>query len=107
MKLNYQLIKDMCGMETEARVQIMTTKLTGNPNTDKLDVFIKRLKEMFNSKSKYANFNELKSDLAWIEEYYEEKSWNDLTRWLTNIDSSLRDFWSAYMESIQRSKNEE
>ena len=104
MKLNYQLIKDMCELETEARVQIMITKEKGSPETDKLNEFIKQLKEMFKSKSKYADFDELKSDLEWIEEYYESQSWNDLTRWLTNIDSSLRDFWSSYIEALSSDK---
>ena len=106
MKLNYQLIKDMCKLQVEARVQIMETKLNGIPKTDELDIFIEQLNEMFQSKSKYADFDELKSDLEWIKEYREAGSWNDLTRWLTNIDSSLREFWSSYMDAIQNSKRD-
>ena len=105
MKLNYQLIKEMCELQTEARVQIMTTNENDTPDTNKLDEFIDQLEEMFQSKSKHADFDELKSDLEWIEEYYEAKSWNDLTRWLTNIDSSLREFWSNYMDNLQNKDN--
>ena len=98
MKLNYQTIKEMCELQTEAREQIMSTKYKNTPDTDKLDKFIEQLEEMFQSKSKYADFDELKNDLEWIEQYYKNESWDNLTRWLTNIDSSLREFWSDYIE---------
>jgi len=51
------------------------------------------------SKSKIADYDELKSDIEWLKEYYEEESWNDAARWLTNIDSTLRETFSQYMDS--------
>lgn len=103
MRINYELIKELCQMQVTAREQIMTTKLKNptNPDTDELDVFIDKLEDMFTSKSKKADFEELKGDLEYIKEYVEEKSWSDVTRWLTNIDSSLREFWSNYMDALK------
>ena len=56
------------------------------------------------SKSKIVNYDELKSDMEWLKEYYEEESWSDVTRWLTNIDSTLREIFSQYIEAIKNKK---
>ncbi|MDF1883689.1 hypothetical protein JHD49_07030 [Sulfurimonas sp. SAG-AH-194-C21] len=59
------------------------------------------LTELVQSKSKLADFDELKSDTVWLKEYYEEESWNDVTRWLSNIDGTLRETFSEYMEVLK------
>ena len=62
---------------------------------------IQKLEELLKSKSKIADFDELKSAMEWFKEYYEEESWNDVTRWLTNIDSTVREIFSQYMDGIK------
>ena len=42
--------------------------------------------------------------MEWLNEYYEKQSWNDVTRWLTNIDSTLRETFSMYMDELKKSK---
>ena len=41
----------------------------------------------------------------WLKEYYEEESWNAVSRWLANIDSTLRETFSLYMDIIKNIKN--
>jgi len=74
---------------------------SNTPNTLLLDDVIQKLDKLVKSKSKIADFDELKSDMQWLKEYYEEESWNDVTRWLTNIDSTLRETFSKYIETIK------
>lgn len=52
-------------------------------------------------KSKIADYDELKSDIEWLKEYYAEESWNDVTRWFTNIDGTLCETFSSYMETLR------
>lgn len=130
MRLKYTLVKELCQLMTDAQIEIRESKnivakfqklhwsdgkfhLTlmdyhyhvneycNIPNTALLDELIKRLNELTQSKSKIADYDELKSDIEWLEEYYEKKSWNDVTRWLTNIDSTLRETFSQYMDAIK------
>jgi hypothetical protein len=63
-----------------------------------------KLDELVKSKSKIADFDELKSDMEWLKEYYEEGSWSDVTRWLSNIDSTLRETFSQYMDAVKNIK---
>ena len=42
------------------------------PNTLILDEVICKLDELVKSKSKLANYDELKSDIKWLKEYYEK-----------------------------------
>jgi hypothetical protein len=74
------------------------------PNTLLLDEMICKLDELVKSKSKIADFDELKSDMEWLKEYYEEGSWSDVTRWLSNIDSTLRETFSQYMDAVKNIK---
>ncbi|QOP45883.1 hypothetical protein [Sulfurimonas paralvinellae] len=77
------------------------TDFCNTPNTLLLDEVIHKLDELVKSKSKIADYDELKSDIEWLKEYYEEESWSDVTRWLTNIDSTLRETFSQYMEILK------
>jgi len=45
--------------------------------------------------------------MKWLKEYYKEESWNDVTRWLTNIDSTLRETFSCYMEALKEIRGNE
>lgn len=60
---------------------------------------------MCKSTSKYLDYEEVEHDLEWIVEYYKKQEWNNVTRWLGNIDSSLREMWTNYMDIITASKN--
>jgi chromosome segregation ATPase len=102
MKLNYQTVKELTQLMTDSNKEIRATWHSGNINTESLDKVIERLNELVNSKSKLADFDELKSDMGWLEEYYKEKSWKDVTRWLSNIDSTLRIAFSDYMDKIKK-----
>jgi hypothetical protein len=42
--------------------------------------------------------------MEFLQEYCEEQSWSDVTRWLTNIDSTLRETFSHYMEELKNLK---
>jgi hypothetical protein len=102
MKLNYQTVKELSQLITDARIKIRDTRNLETVDTKLLDEVIEKLHELIDSKSKLADFDELKSDMEWLEEYYEEKAWNDTTRWLTNIDSTLREAFSCYMDKLKK-----
>ena len=102
MKLNYPTVKELCQLMTDARINIRDTRHLETVNTELLDEVIEKLNELVASKSKLVDFDELKSDMEWLEEYYEEESWNDTTRWLTNIDSTLREAFSSYMDKLKK-----
>ena len=133
MRFSYKTVKSLCKLTVEARIQIQRTKniqenlerVTWSatieplglkdfqkqwqdfnivPNTTILDHLILKLRELIKSKSKYIDFDKLKSDMEFLQEYYEEQSWNDTTRWLTNIDSTLRETFSHYMEELKNLK---
>ncbi len=67
-----------------------------------LDEIIYRLKEVSNIKSKYADFIELKSDIDFIEEYYEIKKFPNVNIWLSNTNSTLRETFSSYIEQVKK-----
>jgi hypothetical protein len=132
MRFSYKTVKSLCKLTTEARMQIQRTKniqeslerikwsakteLLGlknyqkqwqnfniAPNTTTLNHLILKLRELTKSKSKHIDFDELTSDMEFLQEYYEEQSWSDVTRWLTNIDSTIRETFSHYMETLKES----
>lgn len=87
-------------MITDARINIRDSRYQETVDTELLDEVIEKLRELVSSKFKFVDFDELKSDMEWLEEYYEEKSWSDITRWLTNIDRTLREAFSCYMDGV-------
>lgn len=103
MVLKYEVVKEFSELITQARQEIRSSKNT-KPITLSLDKVIEKLDELVESNSKLADYTELKSDMEWLNEYYEEQSWNDVTRWLTNIDSTLRETFSRYMDELKKSK---
>lgn len=107
MKFNYQTVTELTQLLTDARIKIINTKHLQNVDTDMLDEVIEKLDELVATKYKLADFDELKSDMEWLKEYYEEKSWNDTTRWLTNIDSTLRETFSCYMDKLKKIREKE
>jgi hypothetical protein len=133
MRLKYEVVKGLCQLMTRTRIKIRDTKnillnvkrlnwsnkrqhltlkdyqyhftdFCNTPNTLLLDEVIHKLDELVKSKSKVADYDELKSDIEWLKEYYEKESWNDVTRWLTNIDSTLRETFSRYVEVVKNIK---
>lgn len=103
MKITYKLIDELCKMQATARVSIMATRSNGyGPDTSLLDEFIEKLQALLQSQPQTADISELRSDLEFIIEYYKEKSWRDVTRWLTNIDSTLREIWQGYIKACKK-----
>jgi len=102
MKLNYQTVKELCQLMTNSNSEIRASWYSDSINTESLDEVIEKLNELVNSKSKLADYDELKSDMEWLEEYYEEKSWKDVTKWLSNIDGTLRIAFSDYMDRVKK-----
>lgn len=131
MRLKYAVVKELCQLIAKARIKIRSTKnvsenlrrlkwsdekrdltlkdfqyhfmdICNIPNTQLLDEVIGKLEELIKSKSKIVDYDELKSDMEWLKEYYAKESWNDVTRWLTNIDSTLRETFSCYMEALNK-----
>lgn len=103
MLLKYEVVKEFSELITQARQEIRSSK-NSKPITLSLDKIIEKLDELIDTDSKLADYTELKSDMEWLNEYYEEQSWNDVTRWLTNIDSTLRETFSMYMDELKKSK---
>jgi hypothetical protein len=103
MKITYKRIDELCKTQAAARVSITATLSNGDgPDTSLLDEFIEKLQTLLRSQPQNGDISELRSDLEFIIEYYEEKSWRDVTRWLTNIDSSLREFWQNYIKALKK-----
>lgn len=102
-RISYPNIKSLC-----TNAQNIREELHKNISADilkHLDTFIQDIKNMCKSTSKYLDYEEVERDLEWIVEYYKKQEWNNVTRWLGNIDSSLREMWTNYMDIITASKN--
>ncbi len=104
MKFNYPAVKELSELMTDARIKIRDTRHMEIVDTVLLDEVIEKLHDLMNSQSKLVDFDELKSDVEWLEEYYEEKSWSDTTRWLIDIDSTVREAFSAYMKELSKTR---
>lgn len=104
-RLNYERIKELC---TEAQaIRVELHKSQSKEVRDRLDAFVEELRKLRKSTSKHLDSDEVISDMGWIIDYARTGEWLHVTRWLSNIDSSLREMWSNYMDSINRSKKEE
>lgn len=104
-RLNYERIKELCTEAQYLRVELHVSQ--SKEILNRLEAFIKELHNLKKSTSKHLDYEEVMSDLDWIIEYTKDEEWNNVTRWLSNIDSSLREMWSHYMDSINKSKNVE
>lgn len=101
MNLNHKTVKELSKQITEARIKIRDAR-----DTLPLDKLIINLNLLVKSKSKnLVDYSELESDIRWLKKYYKEHSWNDVTRWLTNIDSSIREVFSCYIDAIKALNN--
>ena len=103
-RLNYTRIKELCD-----EAQLLRTELNKSQTKaarDRLDGFIENIRKLSKSTSKHLNTDEIQSDMEWIVEYYQKGEWSNVTRWLSNIDSSLREMWSCYMNSLNKVKEE-
>lgn len=104
-RLNYEKIKELCSEAQYLRVEL--NKSQSKEIRARLDTFLQELHKLQKSTSKHLDSDEVISDVAWITQYIKADEWNNVTRWLSNIDSSLREMWSHYMDSINKSKNME
>lgn len=92
------MITKICDQAGVVRFEIM--KSPTQNLLDLLDELITEIHLLNETNHKFVQLDEIMSDLEWIELYYEKKEWNNVTRWLTNIDSSLREMWSQYIKQI-------
>lgn len=104
-RLNYEKIKELCTEAQYLRVEL--NKSQSKEMRARLDTFLQELHKLRKSTSKHLDSDEVMSDVAWITQYIKADEWNNVTRWFSNIDSSLREMWSHYMDSINKSKNVE
>ncbi len=104
-RLNYEKIKELTGEAQYLRVEL--NKSQSKEIRARLDIYLQELHKLQKSTSKYLDSDEVMSDVAWITQYIKADEWKNVTRWLSNIDSSLREMWSHYMDSINKSKNVE
>lgn len=104
-RLNYEKIKELCTEAQYLRVEL--NKSQSKETCARLDTFLQELRRLQKSTSKHLDSDEVMSDVAWITQYIKADEWNNVARWLSNIDSSLREMWSHYMDSINKSKNTE
>jgi len=63
------------------------------------------IKELLQSKSKYLEKEELKSDLDWIEHYIKNKRYSSVSRWMSNIENTIYDVFNLYMEELKALPN--
>jgi len=104
MNFNYQRVKQISDLLEEARINIINSRKLGTVDTKNLDKVIEELDELISLEIKLADFDELSSDIEWLEEYYEQKSWSDATRWLSNIDGTLREAFSQYTQKLKEKR---
>lgn len=97
-RLKYDRIKELYTEAQAIRVELHQSQ--SEDVLDRLEAFIAELSKLQKSSSKYLNTDEVMSDLEWIIEYKKNKEWLHVTRWLSNMDSSLREMWSQYIEKI-------
>lgn len=69
---------------------------------EKLDEIIRKLKETASFESRLVDFTELKSDIEFIEEYYQIKRWPSVNRWLSNTKSTLLETHKSYINSLPK-----
>jgi hypothetical protein len=101
-RLNYERIKELY-MEAQAiRSELNTSQ--SKEVLDRLYEFIDELRELDKSTSKYLDSAEVMSDIEWIVEYIQKEEWLNVMRWLSNVDSSIREMWSHYIEQIIKHK---
>lgn len=101
-RLNYVRIKELYDEAQLLRTEL--NKSQTKASRDRLDVFIENIHKLSKSSSKHLDTNEIQSDVVWIVEYYQKGEWTNVTRWLSNLDSSLREMWSYYMDSLNKAK---
>ena len=99
-RLNYARIKELCEEAESLRVEL--NKSQPKSTRDRLDGFIENIRKLSKSSSKHLN-----TDAEWIVEYYQKGEWSNVTRWLSNINSSLREMWSGYMDSLNKIQEKE
>lgn len=104
-RLNYARIKELCEEAESLRVEL--NKSQPKSTRDRLDGFIENIRKLSKSSSKHLNTDEINSDAEWIVEYYQKGEWSNVTRWLSNINSSLREMWSGYMDSLNKIQEQE
>jgi hypothetical protein len=101
-RLNYEKIKELFTQAQEIRAELGKTQ--SKEAKERLNAFLEELGKLQKSASKYLNCEEVMSDVAWITQYIKAGEWDNVTRWLCNIDSSLREMWSQYIEQIIQHK---
>lgn len=96
MKLDKESIKAL-----EKNIESTRISIRQNGDITNLDKVIADLKSLINDNQNKADFSELKSDMEFLQEYYKEGSWKDVTRWLSNINSTVRTIYYDYLAKIR------
>jgi hypothetical protein len=96
MKLDKESIKAL-----EKNIEFTRVSIRQNGDITNLDKVIADLKSLINDNQNKADFSELKSDMEFLQEYYKEGSWKDVTRWLSNINSTMRNIYYDYLAKIR------
>lgn len=100
MKLNKESIKAL-----EQNIEFTRVSIRKNGDITNLDKVIADLKSLINENQNKADFSELKSDMEFLQEHYRDGSWNDVTRWLSNINSTVRNIYYDYLAKIREYHN--
>ena len=96
MKLDKESIKAL-----EKNIESTRISIRQNGDITNLDKVIADLKSLINDNQNKTDFSELKSDIEFLQEYYRDNSWNDVTRWLSNINSTVRTIYYDYIAKIR------
>lgn len=100
MKLNKESIKAL-----GENIEFTRVSIRKNGDITNLDKVIADLKSLINENQNRVDFSELKSDVEFLQEYYREGSWNDVTRWLSNINTTVRNVYYDYLAKIREHYN--
>lgn len=100
MKLNKESIKAL-----EQNIEFTRVSIRKNGDITNLDKVIADLKSLINENQNKADFSELKSDMEFLQEHYRDGSWNNVTRWLSNINSTVRTIYYDYLAKIREYHN--
>lgn len=97
MRLNKESIKSL-----EQSIEFTIVSIRRNDDIRNLDKVIADLKLLINENQNKTDFSELKSDIEFLQEYYKEGSCGDVTRWLSNINSTVRCIYHDYLVKIRK-----
>lgn len=95
---SYAVIKELC---SEAQLLVLDMGAEQFEIIfERLNIFINKVRTIIQLSSQDYETDEVASDLEWIEQYYEKNEWVSIVKWLKNLQSSLHEMWSNYIDKI-------